>query len=133
MKNLPPIILIFIFVVLACGRFTQKEEFAEKTPPHPAPAASASPEPEPRIGEILNDKAESLPKPVYPQAAKAVRAKGEVNVAVEVDENGNVSSASATSGHPLLRASAEQAAKRAKFKPSKEKLKGVIVYNFNAE
>ncbi|MGC2235583.1 MAG: TonB family protein [Pyrinomonadaceae bacterium] len=89
-------------------------------------------------GGVINGKAVNLPKPVYPQAAKAVRASGAVNVQVTIDENGNVVSASAVSGHPLLRKSAESAAKQAKFAPAviggkAVKITGVIVYNFAGE
>ena len=52
---------------------------------------------------VVNGKATSLPKPEYPAAAKAVRASGTVNVQVTIDEKGEVMSAEATSGHPLLR------------------------------
>ncbi len=84
---------------------------------------------------ILNSQAISLPSPVYPKAAKAVGAKGAVNVEVLIDENGNVTSAEAVSGHPLLRAAAVKAASEAKFKPFKlsgqsAKAKGIIIYNF---
>ncbi|CAN5627810.1 hypothetical protein BH20ACI4_BH20ACI4_31430 [soil metagenome] len=84
---------------------------------------------------VVNGSAVSLPKPVYPSAAKAVRASGAVNVQVTIDEEGSVISAAAVSGHPLLRASAEQAARAAKFKPTllsgePVKVTGVIVYNF---
>ncbi|MEO8072857.1 MAG: TonB family protein, partial [Acidobacteriota bacterium] len=77
----------------------------------------------------------SLPTPSYPTAAKAVRANGVVNVQVTIDESGDVISASAVSGHQLLRQAAEQAAKNAKFFPTRlsgkaVKVTGVIVYNF---
>ena len=86
-------------------------------------------------GGIINGKAIDLPKPEYPAAAKAVRASGAVNVQVTVDEQGKVISASAVSGHPLLRAAAEQAARKAKFSLTKlsgtpVKVTGAIVYNF---
>ncbi|MGH9949828.1 MAG: energy transducer TonB, partial [Pyrinomonadaceae bacterium] len=86
-------------------------------------------------GGVLNGKAISLPKPPYPAAAKAVRAGGSVSVQVLIDENGNVVSASAVSGHPLLRAAAAAAARGAKFSPTKlsgqpVKVSGVITYNF---
>jgi len=59
-------------------------------------------------------------------------------VQVVVDENGNVVSASAVSGHPLLRQSAEQSARQAKFSPTllggkPVKVSGIIVYNFVSE
>lgn len=89
-------------------------------------------------GGVLNGKATNLVKPTYPVAARAVRASGAVNVQVIVDENGNVISASAVSGHTLLRASAVQAARESKFNPTllsgeKVRVTGVIVYNFTAE
>ena len=58
-------------------------------------------------GGVLNGKATNLVKPPYPAAARAVRAEGAVNVQVTIDEEGNVISASAVSGHPLLRAAAK--------------------------
>lgn len=88
-------------------------------------------------GGVLNGKAISLPKPPYPPAAKAVRASGSVSVQVLIDENGSVVSASAVSGHPLLRAAAASAARGARFSPTKlsgqpVKVSGVITYNFVA-
>ncbi|MBX3290395.1 MAG: TonB family protein [Acidobacteria bacterium] len=88
-------------------------------------------------GGVLNGKAISLPKPAYPAAARAVRAGGAVTVQVVLDEEGNVASASAVSGHPLLRAAATEAAQGAKFSPTTlqgepVKVSGVIVYNFVA-
>jgi TonB family protein len=88
-----------------------------------------------RSGAIINSKATYLPKPVYPQAAIAIRAGGAVNVQVMLDESGKVVSAKAVSGHPLLRAAAENAARNAKFTPTiltgkPVKVTGVIIYNF---
>ncbi len=87
-------------------------------------------------GGVVNGKATSLPKPAYPAAANAVNATGAVNVQVVIDENGNVISATPISGHPLLRASAEAAAKNSKFSPTmlsgqKVKTTGIIAYNFS--
>jgi TonB family protein len=86
-------------------------------------------------GGILNGKATLLPSPVYPPVARAAQASGTVNVQVTVDEEGNVISAVAVSGHPLLRAAAVNAARGAKFNPTKlsgvpVKVVGVLVYNF---
>jgi len=84
---------------------------------------------------VINGKAVNLVKPPYPAAAKAVRASGAVNIQVIIDESGNVISATAVSGHPLLRAAAEEAARNSKFAPmmmsgQAVKVTGVIVYNF---
>jgi periplasmic protein TonB len=67
--------------------------------------------------------------------AKQSRISGKVTVDVELDVEGNVVSAKAASGHAMLRQSAEDAAKRSKFKPAlfnqqPIKAKGVITYNF---
>ena len=93
--------------------------------------------PEPITGGVLNSIATSLPKPQYPAAAKAARAEGAVSVQVTVDEAGNVISATAVSGHPLLRAASVNAAKEAKFSPTMlsgqpVRFTGVVVYNFVA-
>lgn len=84
---------------------------------------------------VLNGSAITLAKPAYPAAARAVNAEGAVNVQVTIDEEGNVISASAVSGHPLLRQASVQAALSSKFKTTTlagqaVKVTGVIVYNF---
>jgi TonB family protein len=89
-------------------------------------------------GGVMNGKAKSLPAPEYPASAKAARASGSVMVNVTVDEEGNVISAEAKSGHPLLRAAAVAAARQAKFPRTKlsgrpVKVSGVLVYTFAAE
>ena len=89
-------------------------------------------------GGVLNGKAIKLPQPVYPQVAKVAKASGTVIVQVLVDEEGNVVSARAVSGHPLLHAAAIAAARSAKFAPTKlsgklVKVSGTITYNFTPE
>ena len=86
-------------------------------------------------GGVLNGKARSLPAPAYPAAAQAVRASGTVTVRVVVDETGEIVSATAVSGHPLLKPAAVAAARRAKFSPtllngSPIRVTGILVYNF---
>ncbi len=92
----------------------------------------------PITGGMLNGKAISLPLPPYPPIAKAANASGSVTVQITIDEEGNVISASAASGHPLLRAAAVTAAREAKFSPTKlngqaVKVVGVLLYNFVAQ
>ncbi|HZI17353.1 MAG TPA: TonB family protein [Pyrinomonadaceae bacterium] len=108
-------------------------------PPPPAPKPTPTPEPPKRTapisGGVLNGKAISKPQPPYPPIAKAARASGTVTVQITVDESGRVISASAVSGHPLLRAAAEGAARQARFSPTllsgqPVKVTGVITYNF---
>ena len=55
---------------------------------------------------------------VYPPAALAARIFGTVSVEVTVDESGNVTSARALSGHPLLKEAAVEAARGWTFKPT---------------
>jgi len=96
--------------------------------------------PAPRIlkpvsGGVLNGKALSLPAPLYPQVAVRARTGGKVEVEVIIDENGKVISAQAVSGPPSLRDAAVDAARRARFSPTKlsgapVKVVGLINYNF---
>jgi len=56
-------------------------------------------------------------------------------VQITVDESGNVLSAKAMSGHPLLRQSAEAAARQSRINPIKVNNQavaatGLLVYNF---
>ncbi|CAN5793550.1 hypothetical protein BH20ACI4_BH20ACI4_10810 [soil metagenome] len=112
------------------------EQIKEDPKPPPPPPPPPPPKPSKPISKgVVNGSAVSLPIPPYPAAARAVRASGAVNVQVLIDENGNVVSASAVSGHPLLRQAAAQAARSAKFRPTllsgqPVKVNGVIVYNF---
>ncbi|MCS6873903.1 MAG: energy transducer TonB [Pyrinomonadaceae bacterium] len=106
----------------------------EAPPPPPKPSPTKTP---PKVVSkgVINGEAISLPQPQYPPAAKAVRISGDVTVQVTIDEQGNVISAVATSGHQLLRAAAVDAAKRAKFRPTllsgvPVKVTGIITYKF---
>ena len=115
-------------------------EDEEPPPPPPKPKPSPTPEPKRTIvsGGMLNGKAISKPAPPYPPIAKAARASGTVTVQIVVDESGRVISASAVSGHPLLRAAAESAARQARFSPTllsgqPVKVSGVITYNFQLQ
>jgi periplasmic protein TonB len=107
---------------------------SEAAPPPPPPPPKKEP-PKTISGGVLNGKATSLPKPPYPPAARAVRASGAVSVQVLISESGSVISASAVSGHPLLKAAAVAAARGARFSPTllsgqPVKVSGVITYNF---
>lgn len=110
-------------------------KIADEPPP---PEVKPTPPRAPISGGVLNGKAISLPKPAYPQIAKAAHASGTVVVQVVIDENGNVLTAHAVSGHPLLTAVAVSAARQARFSPTKlsgqpVKVTGVIQYNFVAQ
>jgi TonB family protein len=86
---------------------------------------------------VLNGKALNLPKPPYPWIAQYAFARGAVVVHVMIDEEGNVISARAVSGHPLLQAVSVAAAREAKFTPTilsgqPVKVNGTIRYEFVA-
>ncbi len=90
------------------------------------------------MGGVLNGKALVLPKPAYPEFARAAHASGTVVVQVLISEEGDVISAKAISGHPLLQAASVAAAREAKFTPTRlggmpVKVSGVIQYNFVAQ
>ncbi|HWS89627.1 MAG TPA: TonB family protein [Pyrinomonadaceae bacterium] len=139
--------------------FDRLRLFAEKAPAHPARASAAqavdyfnkparpieegvgekdAPGASPRRiveGGVINGRAVSKPAPPYPLVAKLARAKGAVIVRILVNEQGDVVSAWAASGHPLLRAAAAEAASQAKFTPTTlsgrpVKVAGVITYSF---
>ena len=110
-------------------KFVAKDE-AEGPGDYEGPVRVQSP-----ASNLLNHRAISLPAPPYPPAAKAVGAFGEVKILVTVDENGRVVSASAASGHPLLKPVSVAAARQAVFEPLFEdgaprRFTGIIVYNF---
>jgi len=106
-------------------------------------------------GGVVNGKATSLPKPVYPEALRNAGVEATVAVTVVIDEYGNVISAEADQNDqrvrkaddgtlleavavdPQLRESAEAAARAAKFAPTTlskvpVQVTGKIVYNFVA-
>ncbi|HEV2863765.1 MAG TPA: cytochrome c oxidase assembly factor Coa1 family protein [Pyrinomonadaceae bacterium] len=110
-----------------------EDELDVEAPPPPASTSGQA-----VSGGVLDGKAVSKPQPTYPQIGKAVRAQGTVTVQVLVDEEGNVASAKAVSGHPLLQQAAVQAARQAKFAPTllggkPVKVSGVLTYNFVME
>lgn len=86
--------------------------------------------------EVLNGRAVKLPKPDYPQVARDLRLSGTVIILIEIDETGNVISASdMCQGPPYLSESCIKAALKSRFTPTKLsgkpiKVKGVIQYNF---
>lgn len=103
--------------------------------PLPSPRNSPTPTGAPINGGVLNGRAISLPVPAYPVFARQVGAQGQVAVQVMVDERGNVISARAVSGHPLLRAAAEAAARQSRISPARigeqnVRTTGVLLYNF---
>ncbi|MBD0373237.1 MAG: tetratricopeptide repeat protein [Pyrinomonadaceae bacterium] len=85
--------------------------------------------------DIVNGRAISLPKPSYPEQARAARVTGLVIVRVLIDERGKVIRACALSGPLPLQLSSEWAAYGAKFTPTlvngtPVKVTGIITYNY---
>ena len=89
-----------------------------------------------KSGGVLQGSATRRVEPGYPPLAKAARVSGAVVVEVTVDEDGNVISARALSGHPLLKDAAVDAARGWTFTPTslsgvRVKVIGTITFNFN--
>lgn len=107
---------------------TPDEEEEETTP---TPSGTPGPV---NVGD-LRSRAQNVPQPSYPEAARTAGISGTVNVTVVVDENGNVISARAASGPLMLRPAAETAARRARFNPARMggqavKMSGTLSFNF---
>ena len=87
-------------------------------------------------GGVINGKAISLPKPDYPyDLMNRSRPEGMVHVDVLINESGDVTSAGAVDGDPLLQEASRKAACKAKFSPTKlsgvpVKVSGIVTYNF---
>jgi TonB family protein len=97
-------------------------------------STSPKPETEFKTASQLCGKAISLPKPPYPDEAKAMKVSGLVKVDVVIDENGRVIWAEAV-GPPLLQNVSKRAACRARYSPTlisgrAVKSQTTITYNF---
>ena len=84
-------------------------------------------------GGVLNGRAVSRPSPVWPPEAREVT--GTVVVEILVDVEGKVVEAKAVSGPELLRQAAVDAARKARFIPTKLsgqpiRVQGVLTYDF---
>ena len=108
-------------------------------PPPPPPPSSGTESAMPRQpgvpGGALQGSAIKRVQPSYPPVAKAAGAEGSVQVQITINENGDVTEASAINGHPLLRDSAVAAARQWKFKPTEQsgqavRVQGVLTFNF---
>jgi len=88
-------------------------ETDDVTPPPPKPT------PTPRVSKgVISGEAVVKAQPIYPTIAKQINASGKVQVSIMIDENGRVIDAKATSGHPVLRSAAEDAARKWIFRPT---------------
>lgn len=103
--------------------------------PFPPPPDSEKGRPRYISGGVLNGKATSLPKPVYPVSVHGSGAKGAVSVIVTVGTDGKVIGAAGFSGDTSLFDAASKAACSARFPPillsgNPIMVSGTIEYNF---
>ena len=133
-----------IFVFAFVFAFSSINFFSQTTAPKDAPVlkdetSSGGAAENFTIGDVkglVNAKAVYLAKPVFPMGAREAGAEGAVRVEITIDEEGNVISAAAVSGHQLLKAAAEDAARRTIFRITRDaggnpvKTSGILVYNF---
>ena len=127
----PPSVTPDTSACVSCTGVTPKVE-TETAPLPPTPPKQTTLRVSP--GVILA-KVVEMPKPIYPAIAKQARIQGPVNVQILVDETGKVVSAQVVKGSPMLSPAALDAARRARFTPTKlgndpVKVQGVITYNF---
>jgi outer membrane biosynthesis protein TonB len=119
-------------VIIGEKSLTAKIPSADKTPNNQKPPVQGSLE----VGGIVNGKATYLPQPdVYQLRRSGEKTYGSVEVEVLVDEKGEVVSAGAISGPPVLQGPARDAACKALFSPTllsgqPVKVSGRITYNF---
>lgn len=86
-------------------------------------------------GVFLDGKLLNKLKPIYPIEAKIAGIAGKVEVAVEIDETGQVVKVESANGNEILAKSASEAALQARFSPTMcdgkaTKTIGVITFNF---
>jgi TonB family protein len=118
--------------------YKEEEDSNSSSPSPPAPPEKKDEPPKiiRKAGGVMQGTAIRRVEPTFPPLAKAARVSGSVVVEVTVDEQGNVISARAISGHPLLSDAAVSAARGWKFAPSTlagepVKVIGTLTFNFN--
>lgn len=145
-------------IVVASGTTTPPlTREREVKPPEPQPT-TAAPQPTPEVkedpstpsvqptggpkagdtidmGSALREYATASPQPIYPSAARSMRASGIVTVEILVDEKGDVSKVEKVSGPSILRPAAQDAIRKWRFKPFTRdgqpvKATGFVNFNF---
>jgi protein TonB len=135
--TLPQIILNgapHLYYAKAPAIFDPPEMISDKTenePPPPQPALVLKVSKGGAAG-----KAVTRVSPIYPPIARQMKASGEVQVEITIDENGRVIEAKAISGPSVLRAAAEEAARKWVFRPMRVdgrsmKQRDVLTFNFS--
>jgi Ca-activated chloride channel homolog len=123
------------------GSGAQESAPVNAPPPPPPPQAQATADAPKRIAtssNVLQGSVTRKVQPAYPEEARTALATGTVQVAVTINESGEVIDARIVHGHPMFNDAALQAAKQWRFKPtelsgSPVKVAGVISFNFNSE
>ncbi len=113
-------------------RLIENKPTIEATPPTAVVNTSAPAGPM-DVGSLLA-YATKQQAPVYPPAARSMRATGIVKVEVTVIESGDVSEVQKTSGPGLLQTAAKDAIRKWKFKPfvrDGQPVKAIGFVNFN--
>lgn len=113
-------------------------EAKPRTSAAPKTEGQAAPSTQRVSGGVLQGNAVRKVQPPYPALAKAAGAEGAVQVAITVNENGEVTTTEAVSGHPLLKEAALEAAREWKFKQTElsgkpVKVQGVLTFNFTLD
>jgi TonB family protein len=103
-------------------------------PMGPPPMGMGEGPPKPPPGALRHEATKRV-EPEYPPIARAAGAQGNVTVQVVIDEQGNVASARAVSGHPLLQQASVDAARQWVFKPTvvdgkPAKVNGTLSFSF---
>ncbi|HEV2666558.1 MAG TPA: TonB family protein [Blastocatellia bacterium] len=111
------------------------EEFVEAANAAIADKEKAAPRRLTVSSGVLEATAIKKVQPLYPPEAKAAGVSGQVKIQILVSEIGNVIEAKTVEGHPLLRASALDAARMWVFKPTEiegipVKVKGILLFKF---
>jgi protein TonB len=135
--TLPQIILNgapHLYYAKAPAIFDPPEMISDKTENEPPPPQSALVLKVSKGGAA--GKAVTRVSPIYPPIARQMKASGEVQVEITIDENGRVIEAKAISGPSVLRAAAEEAARKWVFRPMRVdgrsmKQRDVLTFNFS--
>ncbi len=83
--------------------------------------------------EELTRKAKTRVSPVYPELARSMSITGTVRLAVVVTPNGQVKTAKAIGGHPILVNAAVDAMKQWRFESAPTESSGVVEFKFQPQ
>ena len=83
--------------------------------------------------EELTRKAKTRVSPVYPELARRMSITGTVRLAVVVTPNGQVKTAKAIGGHPILVNAAVDAMKQWRFESAPTESSGVVEFKFQPQ